>query len=59
MKHKLHKKLVALQMIAITSLLSISQVFAMTGFDEVTTVGKLKIGILILVHYQKILSMLV
>ncbi len=39
MKHKLHKKLVALQMIAITSLLSISQVFAMTGFDEVTTAG--------------------
>ena len=39
MKHKLHKKLVALQMIAVTSLLSITQVFAMTGFDEVTKAG--------------------
>ena len=39
MKHKLHKKLVALQMIAVTSLLSLTQVFAMTGFDEVTKAG--------------------
>lgn len=39
MKHKLHKKLVALHMIAVTSLLSITQVFAMTGFDEVTKAG--------------------
>ena len=39
MKHKLHKKLVALQMIAVTSLLSLTQVFAMTGFDEVIKAG--------------------
>lgn len=39
MKHKLHKKLVALQMIAVTSLLSLTQVFAMTGFDEITKAG--------------------
>lgn len=43
MKFKLSKKLIALHMVAITSLLSISQAFAMTGFDEITkagTVGK-------------------
>lgn len=39
MKYKLHKKLIALQIIAITSLLSITQAFAMTGFDEVTKAG--------------------
>lgn len=39
MKYKLHKKLIALQMVAITSLVSITQAFAMTGFDEVTKAG--------------------
>ena len=39
MKYRLHKKLIALQIIAITSLLSITQAFAMTGFDEVTKAG--------------------
>lgn len=39
MKYKLHKKLIALQMVAITSLVSLTQVFAMTGFDEVTKAG--------------------
>lgn len=41
MKYKLHKKLIALQIIAITSLLSITQAFAMTGFDEVTQAGNI------------------
>ena len=39
MKYKLHKKLIALQMIAITSLLSVTQAFAKTGFDEVVAAG--------------------
>jgi len=39
MKYKLSKKLITLQMVVVASLLSISQVFAMTGFDEITKAG--------------------
>lgn len=39
MKYKLNKKLVALQMVVVTTLVSISQAFAMPGFDEITQAG--------------------